>query len=281
MKNNSNSDAGRTLSWVHELAQKHKKIYSQGGQDGIIEHIISNIDIENNFCVEFGYDHDTLTGGTGPNCANLVINKKWDNLFLGGTFENKEINLHKHFLTTDNILDIFKAHNVPVNLGYLSIDVDSTELWLTDKVLEVYKPSFFSVEFNPNVPLQYAITIPNDPEFRWDDGSKVFGCSLKCLDIISKKYNYSLVYAGQWNTEAFTHDAFFVRNDLIKPGLEIPLLEDFAHAIVGIHDADTVNKYKICLDYEHYLKYNDLEEAQNIVRDISKKLFCEGTINKK
>ena len=158
--------------WIKELFNKNKKIYSQGGQDGIIEHIISNIDIENNFCVEFGYDTDTLTGGCGPNCSNLVINKKWGNLFLGGVHENKNINLY-----------IIKKYNVPINLGYLSIDVDSTDLWLTDKLLEIYKPSFFSVEFNPNVPLEYAITIPNDPTFRWKS-TKIFGCSLKCLDIL-------------------------------------------------------------------------------------------------
>ena len=249
---------------MNKLSQKNKKIYSNGGQDGIIEYIISNIDIENKFCVEFGYDSVSLTGGCGPNCGNLVKNQKWENLFLGDNYENKEINLYKHFLTTDNIVDIFKKYDVPINLGYLSIDVDSTDLWLTDKLLAIYKPSFFSVEFNPNIPLEYAITVPNDPKFRWG-GDKIFGCSLKCLDIISKKYNYSLVYAGQYDRDGH-HDAFFVRNDLIKPEEKkyIPKLHDFNNVIVGIHKRCTNDQYKICLDYESNLKVNN----------ISKILFC-------
>ena len=245
----------------------NKKIISQGGQDGIIAHIISNIHIDNKFCVEFGYDSDTLTGGCGPNCGNLVKNMNWKNLFLGGTRENKEINLFKHFLTTNNILNIFEKYDVPYDLGYLSIDVDSTDLWLLDKILTKYRPSFFSVEFNPNIPIDNAITLPDDPEKAIWSG-KVFGASLKCFDIVSKKYNYSLVYAGKYSIDKH-HDAFFVRNDLINNKEFIPSLYDFKDSSEPIHCVKNDNKYLLCLDYEYYLKNYDIKEAQEAGKTIA------------
>lgn len=258
-------------NWIKELNNKNYKIFSQGGQDGIIETITENIFIENKFCVEFGYDTNDLTGGCGPNCANLVINKKWNNLYVGNTYEVPSINLYKHFLSTDNILDIFAKYNVPINLGYISVDVDSTDLWLINKILEVYKPSFFSTEYNPNIPHEYAITFPNNTNEYWQ-GDKVFGASLKCFDIVAKKYDYSLVYAGCQYENAH-HDAFFIRNDLIT-GLEVPTLKDFNHTVKSLHNNAINERHLLCLDYEHYLKTHDEKSSQEIASPITKKYLA-------
>jgi hypothetical protein len=255
-------------NWISQLPTKNRKIFSQGGQDGIIESIVENIYIENKFCVEFGYDTPGLTGGCGPNCANLVINRKWNNLYLGGSYENPEINLYKHFLTTENIVDIFKQYNVPLNLGYISIDVDSTDLWLLDNLLEYYRPSFFSSEYNVNIPHEHAITFPNNPAEYWQV-NKVFGASLKCFDIVAKKYGYSLVYAGcQFKNRH--HDAFFVRNDLID-SLPVPSLSDFDHTVRPLHENPSNGRHLICLDYEHYLKTNNEKESQEFAIPVTSK----------
>jgi len=255
-------------NWIDTLHTKNKRIFSQGGQDGIIETIIENIHIDNKFCVEFGYDANDLTGGCGPNCGNLVINKQWNNLFLGGSHENPSINLYRHFLTTENIVDVFRKYNVPVNLGYISVDVDSTDLWLLDKLLEHYKPSFYSTEYNVNIPHEHAITFPNNPNEFWQ-GNKVFGASLKCFDIVAKKYGYSLVYAG-CVYESTHHDAFFVRNDLIN-GLTTPTLQDFNYTVKPLHERPSNGRHLICLDYEHFLKTNDEKASQEYAIPVTSK----------
>jgi len=256
--------------WLNKIKENSKRINSQGGQDGVIDYIISNIEIENKYCVEFGYS-GTDWETSQPNCGNLVLTRGWDNLFFDGYHHNEEMNLHKIFMTTENILDAFKKHNVPKKLGYLSVDVDSTDLWLTEKLLSEYEPSFFSVEFNPNIPIHYAITLPNDPiNSTWS--GKVFGCSLKCLYIMSKKFGYSLVYAGKVSQDGH-HDAFFIKDELIKDQ-DKPTLYDFQDVIEPIHHKNTDGKWEICLDYECFLETNDVEKSQKVVKEICRNIFC-------
>jgi hypothetical protein len=175
-------------------------------------------------------------------------------------------------LTEDNICDIFEKYNVPLEPGYISIDVDSTDLWLMNAILKKYKPSFLSVEFNSNIPIDYAITFPPSDEKGWV-GDKIYGASLKALKIVADKHNYVLVYAGFLNT-SLNHDAFFVRNDLIINCKGKPSLEDFRFIYSPVHHKCKDDRYKIMLDYEEYLKTGNLIESQIKANEISKKYLC-------
>jgi len=93
--------------------------------------------------------------------ANLVVNKKWKCLLIDSDYENHKINLYKHYLTSDNICDLFKTHNVPEKPEYISIDVDSTDLWLFKSILSEYRPMVISVEYNAHFPIDRAITFVN------------------------------------------------------------------------------------------------------------------------
>ena len=259
-------------NWISKIYKNEKKIYSQGKQDGIIEYIIKNIKIKNKYCIEFGYDSNTLYGGCGPNTTNLIINYNWDKLLLDGKYNNKDINLHTHFLTENNICNIFKKYNVPLEPGYISIDVDSIDLWLMNAVLQKYKPSFLSVEMNSNIPIDYAITFPKNDNKGWV-GDKIYGASLKALNIVAEKYNYQLVYAGNV-TISKNHDAFFVRNDLITNCDRRPTLQDFRFTYSQLHRKCIDDRYKIMLDYEEYIKTNDIARSQLKANNISKKYLC-------
>jgi hypothetical protein len=233
---------------------------------------LKNIEIKNKFCIEFGYNSNSLTEGSGPNTTNLIINHNWDKLLLDGHFSNEEINLHSHFLTEDNICEIFEKYNVPLEPGYISIDVDSTDLWLMNSILQKYKPSIVSVELNTNFPIDYAITFPKNDDQGWI-GDSIFGASLKALKIVADKYNYQLVYAGFLN-QSQHHDAFFVRNDLIVNCDGRPTLEDFRSIYIPGHRRCTDERYKIMLDYEEYVKTGDIVVSQMKANEICKKYLC-------
>lgn len=250
-------------SWVQDLMFKHKKVYSQFGQDGVIEAIVDSIHIDNKFCVEFGWNSTTLTGGTGPNCANLVANKHWNNVFFG-QYDVPEINAYKCFLTTENILSVFQQHNVPTNVGYISVDVDSTDLWLLDALLQQYKPSFYSVEFNCNIPSNYAITFPNDVNQHWQN-NKVFGASLKCFEIVAAKYEYTLVYMDH----QCGHDAFYVRNNLMNGAKGVDYRTRQHHPLHSVVPSN--GRHALCLDYEHYLATNNVHESQLVALPVTTK----------
>lgn len=198
------------LNWIDNLQNlSYKKIYSQRGQDGIIEFIFNNIGITNKFCVEFGFNTTDLTGGSGANVARLILEDNWTFLLLDRDYENLNINLHKELLTFENIGDIFKKHSVPQSPDYVSIDVDSIDLWLFKGILMAgYRPRLISVEYNCRFLITASATVK--PNATWGDDD-VFGASLLALQKVAEEFGYHLIYV---ESEC---DAFFIRDDIV-PG---------------------------------------------------------------
>lgn len=203
------------LDWVRHLARRRfpRGPRSQGGQDGILGEIFRHIPTTNAppVCVEFGFNSATLTGGTGSNVASLVVERGWHALLLDCAHENPAINLCRTFLTSANIVEVFAAHGVPSSPDYISIDVDSTDLWLFRALLARFRASAFSVEYNSHFPLHLSVTCIDDPEARWRS-DRAYGASLRALVTVACEHGYSLVAVEPGL------DAFFVRNDLIDDG---------------------------------------------------------------
>ena len=255
-------------NWIIEpdYAILNKMIYSQYNQDGILEYIFSKINMSNKpYCVEFGCNNLNLFSRKNANIANLIKKYNFNYIQFDGKYEKKEINLYKEYLTSDNIVHTFKKYNIPLDVDYVSIDVDSIDLWLFDALLKEYKPKVISCEYNCSFPLDYAISCTNEP-FEWQCNRR-HGASLKSLDLIGKLYNYSLCFV------AGPQDGFFIRNDLIK-GCKIPELKSFTK-VWGfsnkgpppVKNISLINKF---IDIEHYLKTKNKEEsikkAEPIVR---------------
>lgn len=273
-------------NWIKDLDNKAfgSGTYSQSYQDELLEIVFSNIKPKNPtpFCVEFGFNSKSLKVGTGANVARLVVENKWDCLLLDGENENSEINLHKHFLTSSNISKIFEQHGVPEEPEYISIDVDSTDLWLFDALASDYRAMLFTVEYNCNYPLSAAITFPDDSNEMWQE-DRGYGASLKALNLVAEKHGYSLL----WVVPGL--DAFFIRNDLIDDGTDqicFPLKKWAPHTQIACHKPlKDSSRAKIFIDYETYLNTNgDIEKSKLQAYPICKKYLTnsvsEGESNK-
>jgi hypothetical protein len=254
------------LTPLHQFPEGNRKVYSQRNQDIIIHNIFKQIGTTNKFCVEFGWNSDTLTGGSGPNTANLIVNEKWDSLLLDQNNENPAINLHRHSLTPDNICDIFQQHNVPTSPDYVSIDVDSIDLWLFKAILKKYKPRLVSVEYNAHFGVNEAITLPQGASYL---GGRGYGASLKALKLVGDEFGYSLISVET------PLDAFFVRNDLWDTK-KVPPLNSWAPCCAegGKSGHDPIpNKEdaNLFLDYEVYLETNgDLKQSRKAALPIAR-----------
>lgn len=247
-------------------------MYSQGGQDGIIEYIFDHIGTANTppFAVEFGFNTVTLDGGSGSNVANLVLNKGWRALLLDGRHANPDINLHRQFLTSDNIADVFAAHAVPQEPDYVSIDVDSSDLWLMEAVLQSYAPRLLSVEYNVNFPIHRAITMMNTGDVRFD-GTRAYGASLKALTMVAEANGYALVAVER------KLDAFFVRKDLLAD-TDVPDLADFRRLCDRpLHSpcAEGSQAMRHLIDYEVYLSNGQDAEAATVWDDDEIRHICQ------
>lgn len=237
--------------WVEELAAKEypKGEHSQGSQDHVLREIFTHVGTANTppLAVEFGFDADSLTGGFGSNVANLVLHQGWRAILLDGGHENASINLHREFLTSANIVEVFTKHGVPAEPDYVSIDLDSTDLWIFRVLLKHFRARVYSVEYNSHFPLGAAITFPDDPAERWQQ-DRGYGVSLKALVLAAAAEGYSLVKVVP------KLDAIFVRNDLLDDGSGalVPALETWRPATslafhAPLRDPSRVG---IFLDYE-------------------------------
>lgn len=237
--------------WVRDLASRRfqRGPRSQGGQDGILAELFRHLPTVNAppFCIEFGFNAPTLEGGSGANVASLVLDRSWQALLLDGVHENPAINLRCEFLTSANVVDVFVKWGVPVQPDYVSIDVDSTDLWLFRALLPHYRAAVYSVEYNCHFPLELAVTCADDPGARWQ-GDRGYGASLRALVAVASEQGYSLVMVEP------TLDAFFVRNDLLDDGtgILVPSLEHWRPATLRVVHAPVpvARRDGLFLDYD-------------------------------
>ena len=128
---------------------------------------------------------------------------------MDGDNENRSINLHKEFITAENIESLFKKHAVPKELDLLSIDIDGNDYWVW-KAIENYAPRVVIIEYNACIPYEPAVTIPYKTDFIWDK-TDYYGASLSALVQLGKEKGYTLVA-----TDGRGVNAFFVQEQLLS-----------------------------------------------------------------
>lgn len=193
------------------MKEYEKRITSQQGEDGIVEHIFSKIGTTNKVAVEFGVaatSNGTQPGGES-NTLNL-LNQGWKVFwFDSGVVPNPPANcvFTQAFLTPDNICDYFQQAAVPKNFDLLSVDVDGNDYHLREK-LKDYNPRVVIMEYNGSHDGATEYIMPHDDNYRWQ-GDTRFGASLKSLTLQANRLGYDLVYCDQRGV-----NAFYVRKDI-------------------------------------------------------------------
>lgn len=182
-----------------------KKVFSQNGEDGIIQYLLSLVGIKNRYYVEFGVE-----SGAECNTRNLRENLQFNGLLMDGRYENHSIGLYKEIITAENINDLFVKYNVPYEFDVLSIDIDFNDLYVWKAIRDIYKPSIVVIEYNAEHAPPKSLTVKYDNTRFWD-GTKYFGASLVALNHVAKEKGYTLVYCNENGV-----NAFFVRNDLLS-----------------------------------------------------------------
>jgi len=183
------------------LLNARKNIYSQNGEDGVIELLTDFLDMkEGSFC-EFGaWDGKYLS-----NTYNLLENKNWKGVYIEGDKERyndllklkdqygdklQTINAyvdHKGSNTLDNLL---KDTFLEKNFDLLSIDVDGMDYHIWNAFLD-YRPKLVIIEVNSNLrPGDFTIS-EIDTQNSWI-GS---GFSATCRLGIQKGY-YPIIHFG-------------------------------------------------------------------------------------
>lgn len=230
------STSGKSISrpvpcnWVYELNSLNGKNYSQGFQDGIIREIFSHIGTTNRHFVEFGFGYypaeqiHTRYNSSGLNTANLYW-QGWHGTYFDAIIENKEFNIIKAVLTESTIVHHFQQAGIPYEVDYVSIDVDSVDLWLLKGLLEngKYRPRLISVEYNSHFAADMMISM--QPEWHPWTKRSIYGASAAAINYIAQLSGYTVVHVMRHL------DVFLIRNDVLGTACSIP--PSFAELVNG------------------------------------------------
>ncbi len=190
------------------LRKFEKRVYSQNGEDGIIEEIFHRIGTKDRFFVEFGIDY-----GQENNTRLLLETQGWKGVWLEGCAQNAErardffkslpVNIRNEFITKDNILNIFSDAKIPKAFDLLSIDIDGNDYWIFKSLLEgEFRPRVVAIEFNAKMTPPKRWVMPYDEHYisRQDD---LYGASLESLNDLALEFGYSLVGCNSAGVNAF------------------------------------------------------------------------------
>jgi len=202
-------------------------------------------------------------------------------LLLDVDNENPAINLHKHQLSADNIVSIFQQYqflfffhqiyslsfhpliwnhlSVEKEFDYLSVDVDSIDLWLLKAILQEYSPRVIQAEFNPAFPYDCTLTV--QPEWlRWQL-DLAYGACLGAFRIVGEEFGYSIVHVLRSN------DVFMIRNELLEKVWIPPFLTWESQGNKQIHAAASSISISRFIDYSTYrLTKGDLEKSREVAK---------------
>lgn len=199
------------------LRKLEARVFSQNGEDGILQHIFSKVGVTNQIFVEFGCNQIQ-----GSNTGNLVLNYSWSGLWIDGTKNTKpEPNLERvrivqSFITAENIEQLLLDGRISGEIDLLSIDLDGNDYWIW-KAIQKISPRVVVIEYNASIDPNWSVTVKYDPKFdRCKKVSKMYhGASLSGLTKLAKNKGYCLI-----GCDCSGVNAFFVRNDVAKDKID-------------------------------------------------------------
>lgn len=182
---------------IHNVQLAEFKVFSQWGDDGIIQFLVDYLDIENKTFIEFG-----VQNYTEANTRFLLINNNWTGLIMDGSEEN--MNYVKHddiywqyqltaipvFITTENINNLIIENGFEGEIGLLHIDIDGNDYWVWKEITSI-SPIIVIVEYNSIFGVDNTWTTPYRPDFQRTEAhhsNLYFGASLAALcDLADEK----------------------------------------------------------------------------------------------
>jgi hypothetical protein len=251
-----------TETILKDLNKAEFKVFSQWGDDGIIQFLVDYLAIEHHTFIEFGVENYLES-----NTRFLLVNNCWKGLVMDGSENNvnqiKQSNLYWQyhlqakctFIHKDNINTLISECSNQKELGILVIDVDGNDYWIWETI-EVVQPTIVIVEYNSLFGNERAITIPYQSNFRRTEAhysNLFYGASLKALQVLATTKNYALVACNNNG-----NNAFFVRKDQLKGLKELSVKQAYKQAT-----------FRESRDQQGKLTYLNFDDAVQVIKGLS------------
>ena len=244
------------------LYQVEFKVFSQFGEDGIIQHLVRHIPIPHQVFVEFGVE-----AYAESNTRFLLENNNWTGLILDGNagaiksvqqsqlYWRFDLTAVQAFITRENINELIASNGVSGDIGLLSVDIDGNDYWVW-QAIDVISPRIVIVEYNARFGAGRKVTIPYDPAFAREKAHYshiYYGASLSALVELARAKGYDFIGC---NTGG--NDAFFVRRDIRPEGMPVLRPEE------GFRDTKARESRDAAGKLNHLSREQELEILQKL-----------------
>ena len=260
---------------IKNLNDLDYKIFSQNGEDGIIDYLLRSLNIYKPNFIEIGTGDYTesntrfLFESSSPRGLIIDCIKDFQDIVKENLKLWKgDLTIEESFVDSDNILKILKKNNFDKNIDLFSLDIDGIDYWIIEKL-----PNNFSkiavLEYNPIFGFELEVSVPNSKKFNRSEyhySNLCYGMSLKALiKLMSLKGFY---FVG---SNLLRNNAFFISNQFSKekffPSLKVSPL--FEHVECNIRESRDKNynlnylKGKKKIEEIKECKIVDLSDQQN------------------
>ena len=173
------------------------KIFSQNGEDGIIDYLLFSLGITIPKFIEIGIgdyqESNTRYLFETTNSKGLIVDciKNLKAEVLKNTkLWRGDLKIIEDFVNSENINKILEENSFNKEIDLFSLDIDGIDYWVLKKI-----PNNFSkiivAEYNSNFGHEFEITVPNIKKFnrtKYHYSNLCFGASLKAIiNLLEKK----------------------------------------------------------------------------------------------
>ena len=214
------ANQSKSIQTIHRLSDVEFKVFSQFGDDGIIQWLAHNIDLPNNTFIEFG-----VSNYRESNTRFLLMNNNWSGFIMDGSQSNidqiirseyfwkHELIAEAAFIDKENINSLLAKSKFEKDVGLLHIDIDGNDYWVWEAINAI-TPIIVIIEYNSLFGVERSITIPYNEKFvntKAHHSGLYYGASLLALDNLCKQKGYSFI-----GCNSAGNNAYFIRNDKIN-----------------------------------------------------------------
>ncbi len=214
---------------IKDFSEVEFSVYSQWGEDGIINWLLDKLEDLPETFIEFGVENYIES-----NTRYLLHTRNWSGLVIDGDKSNIEdikkssaywkydLSAVEAFITKKNINTILQDNNFKDEVGLLSIDIDGNDYWIWNEI-SCIKPILVVAEYNAVFGDKHFLTVPYDPDFvrgKKHYSNLFFGASINALISLAKEKGYELI-----GTNTNGVNAFFVREDRFE------LIKKYIHQV--------------------------------------------------
>lgn len=217
----------RNYENIRNLNDVEYKVFSQNGEDGIIDFLLNRLNIQNPKFLEIG------VGDYKESNTRFIFMKSPQKGMIIDNVKNLKQKVSKHVtlwkgnlkiiektVNSDNVSNILEINDFNNNLDLFSLDIDGIDYWIM-KELPDNLSKIVITEYNATFGANCEITVPNIKNFnrtKYHYSNLCYGMSLKAIINLMMRKNYIFVGANKACNNAF----FITKSEVEKLNIDLP-----------------------------------------------------------